>query len=582
MMMQPQINSNSAVPITSAAGIINFDQYKYVRNLLPSVPHFIESLIFTDLSNWECQIYVNLLNESDCTKWLTDFEEKTNTFWKADKDASQVVSHAHKTKGCVWQMIYKLMDSKKDCPGKLEMRLFGQDQAERNRKQYPCQVNINYYTNQNTANNTVFNMESFKSQDIPSHLKEGFEGYFQDLQPVTQSGSTTINLQALKPHPPSILSSPLTHSLTSHPQSSPPLTLKTEGNLDGKLVTATRSNGQELGDMPEVSQKLDNALVVLKRMMKESGPTANAVKHFVDKFERLQGDQNQLEEALTSFGNHWDWLTSGVADAGVSICQAPTMATMTPVTTTSLPQHPQVHSPSESKKAKKKIKLDEKEVAALTSTPTSMFSTNIVGGQIVLQPQAVTASPPQAQAHTPVSSIMDSDNKKRRRARCGNCTGCLNRDKTQDCRQCRNCLDQKRYGGPGRLKKACVKRQCVVITQTTNDAAPSEAKVNSVSAVKSEPTLFSVKTEAGSDVEVSLAPATSHNSAPTLLSWPSGASTPFFSVQVPQQVQFAFQPQSYASSQSGTLQTLQPLQHTTAVPGQTLETALTAAQIGAV
>ena len=28
--------------------------------------------------------------------WLTDFEEKTNTFWKADKDASQVVSQAHK------------------------------------------------------------------------------------------------------------------------------------------------------------------------------------------------------------------------------------------------------------------------------------------------------------------------------------------------------------------------------------------------------------------------------------------------------------------------------------------------------
>ena len=37
-------------------------------------------------------------------------------------------------------MIYKLMDSKKDCPGKLEMRLFGLDQAERNKKQYPCQV----------------------------------------------------------------------------------------------------------------------------------------------------------------------------------------------------------------------------------------------------------------------------------------------------------------------------------------------------------------------------------------------------------------------------------------------------------
>ena len=38
-------------------------------------------------------------------------------------------------------MIYKL-DSRKDCPGKLEMRLFGHDETERNRpgKQYPCQV----------------------------------------------------------------------------------------------------------------------------------------------------------------------------------------------------------------------------------------------------------------------------------------------------------------------------------------------------------------------------------------------------------------------------------------------------------
>lgn len=600
-MMQPQVNSNSAVPITSTAGILNFDHYKYVRSILPSIPHFIESLSFTDLNNWECQIYVNLLNESDCTKWLTDFEEKTNTFWKADKDASQVVSQAHKTKGCVWQMIYKLMDSKKDCPGKLEMRLFGHDQAERNRKQYPCQVNINYYTNQNTTNSTVFNMESFKSQDIPSHLKEGFEGYFQDLQPVTQSGPTTINLHALKPHPPSMLNSPLTHTLASNSQSSPPLVLKSEGNIDGKLVAATVTNGQEMAEMPEVEHKLDNALLVLRRMMKESGPAVTAVKHFVDKFEKLQGDQNQLEDALTSFGGQWDWLVAGT-EAGVSISQAPPLMTMAPVTTTPLPhqqlittQHPQVHSPSQdlspkTKKAKKKIKLDEKEVAALTSTPQSVFSTNIVGGQIVLQqqqPQAVTPSQPgQAGAHTPVSSIMDSDAKKRKRARCGNCTGCLNRDKTQDCRQCRNCLDQKRYGGPGRLKKACIKRQCVVITQINpGDAAPSEVKVNTVSAVKSEPTVFSVKTEAGSEVSLAPAPVTSQASAPTLLSWPSGAYTPTFQVQVPQQVQFAFQPQSYGgvtSSQSTTLQGLQPLQYTTAVPGQTLQTALTATQLGAV
>jgi len=73
-----------------------------------------------------------------------------------------------------------------------------------------------------------------------------------------------------------------------------------------------------------------------------------------------------------------------------------------------------------------------------------------------------------AQSHVVVQQSVetpDSDMKRRKRARCGACTGCRNRDKTQDCRQCRNCLDQKRYGGPGRLKKACIKRQCAVISQ---------------------------------------------------------------------------------------------------------------------
>ena len=86
-----------------------------------------------------------------------------------------------------------------------------------------------------------------------------------------------------------MLNSPLTHTLASNPQSSPPLVLKSEGNIDGKLVTATRSNGQEMAELPEVEHKLDNALIVLRRMMKESGPAVTAVKHFVDKFEKLQG-----------------------------------------------------------------------------------------------------------------------------------------------------------------------------------------------------------------------------------------------------------------------------------------------------
>ena len=123
-------------------GILNLDHYKYLRSLLPTVPHFIESLSFTDLNNWECQIYVNLLTESDCLKWLGDFEDKTNTCWKADPESGRSLV---KGKGCIWQMVYTCVssESKKECSGKLEMKIVGQDEAERNSrsgKQYPCQV----------------------------------------------------------------------------------------------------------------------------------------------------------------------------------------------------------------------------------------------------------------------------------------------------------------------------------------------------------------------------------------------------------------------------------------------------------
>lgn len=33
---------------------------------------------------------MNLLTESDCLKWLGDFEEKTNTEWKVDKEATRI------------------------------------------------------------------------------------------------------------------------------------------------------------------------------------------------------------------------------------------------------------------------------------------------------------------------------------------------------------------------------------------------------------------------------------------------------------------------------------------------------------
>ena len=128
---------------------------------------------------------------------------------------------------------------------------------------------------------------------------------------------------------------------------------------------------------------------VLKGLLKEPGTGAGAVRHFVDKFEKLRCDQTQLEDALTSFGGQWDWLVATEPSAAVNSVQpAPIMVTA-PLSGVSTPQmlttqQPLIHSPSADLtspklKSKKKIKLDEKEVAALTNTPQSVFSTNIVG-----------------------------------------------------------------------------------------------------------------------------------------------------------------------------------------------------------
>merc|ERR1712117_480660 len=106
-------------------------------------------------------------------------------------------------------------------------------------------------------------------------------------------------------------------------------------------------------------------------------------------------------------------------------------------------------------------------------------------------------------------------------------------------------------------KKACIKRQCIVISQpnfqvtTTTETATPEPKAQ-VTAIKSEP-VFSVKTEptptisiAPSPAQLPAAPVTAQSSAPTLLSWPGSISgsqyAPTFQLQVQQPVQFAFQP----------------------------------------
>ena len=36
------------------------------------------------------------MTESDCMKWLADFEEKTNTDWRVDKETSRILSQTNK------------------------------------------------------------------------------------------------------------------------------------------------------------------------------------------------------------------------------------------------------------------------------------------------------------------------------------------------------------------------------------------------------------------------------------------------------------------------------------------------------
>ena len=46
-----------------------------------------------------------------------------------------------------------------------------------------------------------------------------------------------------------------------------------------------------------------------------------------------------------------------------------------------------------------------------------------------------------------------------RRKRCGQCEACV-RD---DCGKCNNCLDEKKFGGPGK-KQSCIERRCILMS----------------------------------------------------------------------------------------------------------------------
>jgi len=61
---------------------------------------------------------------------------------------------------------------------------------------------------------------------------------------------------------------------------------------------------------------------------------------------------------------------------------------------------------------------------------------------------------------------------------CNNCSACL----MNDCGSCKFCLDKRKFGGPGKLKKRCEMRQCVIpkkVGGTTNSKSVPTIATNS-------------------------------------------------------------------------------------------------------
>ena len=272
----------------------NLDHYKYLTSLLPSTPHpVIETVSFTDFNTWDCQIRVNLTTESDCIKWLAEFEDKTRTDWRANHEATKALA---KAKGCSWQLVYRCVspEARKECSAGIQFRIFAeesrggkQQQQQQGGKGEPCEVKISFCHSHETQPSLLTASESYKSQDIPSHLKEGFEGYFQETMSPVQPGLTTA---------PSSHSASMAKCSPAQVSSSPqPVQLQLK--LD--QTQTVEANGNQL---------LERGFNLLRAVIQQGGTGEAAVLQFLEKLERLGQDRSQLEDALTRFGtDQWDW-----------------------------------------------------------------------------------------------------------------------------------------------------------------------------------------------------------------------------------------------------------------------------------
>jgi hypothetical protein len=71
---------------------------------------------------------------------------------------------------------------------------------------------------------------------------------------------------------------------------------------------------------------------------------------------------------------------------------------------------------------------------------------------------------------------------KKRRRRCGECTGCL----TESCGECHFCKDMVKFGGPGTLRQPCLKRVCHALLESNRVAKAAESAATAAATAMAE------------------------------------------------------------------------------------------------
>uniref|UniRef100_A0A8C2HQX8 [histone H3]-dimethyl-L-lysine(36) demethylase n=1 Tax=Cyprinus carpio TaxID=7962 RepID=A0A8C2HQX8_CYPCA len=84
---------------------------------------------------------------------------------------------------------------------------------------------------------------------------------------------------------------------------------------------------------------------------------------------------------------------------------------------------------------------------------------------LLYRPRAPGSAPVLPPVPRPVKPSSSISALRRRRVRCKRCEACLR----TECGDCNYCRDMRKFGGPGRLKKSCVLRQCLAVSVCSID-----------------------------------------------------------------------------------------------------------------